>query len=66
MGVFENNLEALKKNNERLYKDITEDTFDWNKEEVAVEEAKNGELILSYLKEDKQVYLSSKYNPNTD
>ena len=66
MGIYDNNLVALKINNERLYKEILEDAFEWKKEEVSVEEAKNGEPILSYFMEGKQVYLSSKYNPENE
>ncbi|MBQ8913105.1 MAG: motility associated factor glycosyltransferase family protein [Lachnospiraceae bacterium] len=63
MGLYENNLNALKKHNEKLYNQINEDSFEWDEKEVLIEEAKNGEKILAFLKQGNKIYLSSKYNP---
>lgn len=60
--MYKKNLEAVK-NNKLVFSYYEKNNADYNKELVVVEEAKNGEKIVTYNNGGKKLYFNSKYNP---
>lgn len=63
MGYLENNIEAMKQYNERLYERASEMVKRDCSDCIGVEKAKNGEDIIVVAKDEKKVCLNSTYDP---
>lgn len=64
--VYEKNLEALKKYYKPIYDIITDKTFLWNRQLVSVDKARDGESMVIYHADDRDIYLNSRYNPTNE
>ena len=61
--IYEGNLAALKENHDDLYKNIDNEEID---DSAFVSQARNGQKIMVFSKDNKEIYLNSKYNPKSE
>ena len=61
--IYEGNLAALKENHDDLYKNIDNEEID---DSAFVSQARNGQKIMVFNKDNKEIYLNSKYNPESE
>lgn len=64
--IYEKNLEALRKARGDVYAYMVSREFECNDEIIKINQAKNGEPIITYNCEGKDVVLNSTYNPSKE
>ena len=64
--MYDKNIESLKKNYPDVYDKIISGNVEYDNSNIAIETAKNGEPIIKYSIQDRDIYLNSRYNPSRE
>lgn len=64
--IYDNNLEALRQNYQKVYEAIDGRKLKCGSSQISVKTAKTGDKIIVVNNEDKEIYMNSRYNPQSE